>query len=232
MHFILCICSNFFVYRCACSEKVWYHITGVFLDVWFSMRQSSFWSWSFWQLLLDLYLVWFTISYWTDLPQNNVCKSCKFINKIMFDFHKKILFSDEAHFWLNGYVNKQNCQIWGDDNPQAVVETPLQPQKLLFGVLFGQRKSLVYISSKMMPAACWCGRPLVDTRINATQLFEENLGVCFILYYVVVSKIVWFNTAEVFFVAFVKSLVHADKFETIEDLEKYIQRVVANILSS
>ncbi|GFW56575.1 DUF4817 domain-containing protein [Trichonephila clavipes] len=28
------------------------------------------------------------------------------------DFHKRILFSDEAHFWLNGYVNKQNCRIW------------------------------------------------------------------------------------------------------------------------
>ncbi|GFU64384.1 hypothetical protein TNCV_3947511 [Trichonephila clavipes] len=27
------------------------------------------------------------------------------------DFHKRILFSDEAHFWLNGYVNKQNCHI-------------------------------------------------------------------------------------------------------------------------
>ncbi|GFY35389.1 uncharacterized protein TNCV_194821 [Trichonephila clavipes] len=28
------------------------------------------------------------------------------------DFHKRILFSDEAHFWLNGYVTKQNCRIW------------------------------------------------------------------------------------------------------------------------
>ncbi|GFV86022.1 hypothetical protein TNCV_204021 [Trichonephila clavipes] len=27
------------------------------------------------------------------------------------DFHKRILFSDEAHFWLNGYVDKQNCRI-------------------------------------------------------------------------------------------------------------------------
>ncbi|GFV08862.1 uncharacterized protein TNCV_3821051 [Trichonephila clavipes] len=25
------------------------------------------------------------------------------------DFHKRILFSDEAHFWLNGYVNKQTA---------------------------------------------------------------------------------------------------------------------------
>ncbi|GFS57531.1 hypothetical protein TNCV_1401931 [Trichonephila clavipes] len=33
------------------------------------------------------------------------------------DFHKRILFSDEAHFWLNGYVNKQNCRIWSEANP-------------------------------------------------------------------------------------------------------------------
>ncbi|GFY35539.1 transposable element Tc3 transposase [Trichonephila clavipes] len=46
------------------------------------------------------------------------------------DFHKRILFSDEAHFWLNGYVNKQNCRIWGEANSQVYVETPLHPEKL------------------------------------------------------------------------------------------------------
>ncbi|GFV56915.1 retrovirus-related Pol polyprotein from type-1 retrotransposable element R1 [Trichonephila clavipes] len=46
------------------------------------------------------------------------------------DFHKRILFSDEAHFWLNGYVNKQNCRIWSEVNPQVYVETPLHPEKL------------------------------------------------------------------------------------------------------
>ncbi|GFT62191.1 hypothetical protein TNCV_252091 [Trichonephila clavipes] len=46
------------------------------------------------------------------------------------DFHKRILFSDEAHFWLNGYVNKQNCRIWSEANPQMYVETPLHPEKL------------------------------------------------------------------------------------------------------
>ncbi|GFW79538.1 prolow-density lipoprotein receptor-related protein 1 [Trichonephila clavipes] len=40
------------------------------------------------------------------------------------------LFSDEAHFWLNGYVNKQNCRIWSEANPQVYVETPLHPEKL------------------------------------------------------------------------------------------------------
>ncbi|GFX50618.1 hypothetical protein TNCV_2722051 [Trichonephila clavipes] len=37
---------------------------------------------------------------------------------------------DEVHFWLNGYVNKQNCRIWSEANPQVDVETPLHPEKL------------------------------------------------------------------------------------------------------
>ncbi|GFX32088.1 uncharacterized protein TNCV_4099371 [Trichonephila clavipes] len=44
------------------------------------------------------------------------------------DFQKRILFSNEAHFWLNGYVNKQNCRIWSEANPQVYVETPLHPE--------------------------------------------------------------------------------------------------------
>ncbi|GFY33452.1 DUF4817 domain-containing protein [Trichonephila clavipes] len=48
----------------------------------------------------------------------------------MVDFHKRILFSDEAYFWLSGYVNKQNCRIWSEANPQVYVETPLHPEKL------------------------------------------------------------------------------------------------------
>ncbi|GFU00231.1 uncharacterized protein TNCV_801971 [Trichonephila clavipes] len=46
------------------------------------------------------------------------------------DFHKRILFSDEAHFWLNGYVNKQNFRIWSEANVQVYVETQLHPEKL------------------------------------------------------------------------------------------------------
>ncbi|GFT85070.1 putative DD41D transposase [Trichonephila clavipes] len=46
------------------------------------------------------------------------------------DFHKRILFSDQEHFWLNGYVNKQNCRIWSEAYPQVYVETPLHPEKL------------------------------------------------------------------------------------------------------
>ncbi|GFW07586.1 uncharacterized protein TNCV_3917191 [Trichonephila clavipes] len=57
----------------------------------------------------------------------------------MVDFHKRILLSDEAHFWLNGYVNKQNCRIWSEANPQVSCDlTPLDY------FLWGYVKSLVY----------------------------------------------------------------------------------------
>ncbi|GFU60688.1 hypothetical protein TNCV_2754481 [Trichonephila clavipes] len=46
------------------------------------------------------------------------------------ELHKVSLQCDEAHFWLNGYVNKQNCRIWSEANPQVYVETPLHPEKL------------------------------------------------------------------------------------------------------
>ncbi|GFT79876.1 hypothetical protein TNCV_4597941 [Trichonephila clavipes] len=48
---------------------------------------------------------------------------------VVSDFHKRVLFSDEAHFWLNGYVNKQNCRIWSEANPQSLVYAD-KPQTL------------------------------------------------------------------------------------------------------
>ncbi|GFW48337.1 uncharacterized protein TNCV_1109001 [Trichonephila clavipes] len=62
------------------------------------------------------------------------------------DFHKRILFSDEAPFWLNGYVNKQNYRIWSEANPQVYVETRLHPEKLTVW------------------CALWAGGPLLQKR--------------------------------------------------------------------
>lgn len=45
-------------------------------------------------------------------------------------FGEKVIFSDEAHFWLNGFVNKQNCRYWSSANPQQYQEQSLHPQKL------------------------------------------------------------------------------------------------------
>ncbi|KYM81653.1 Major facilitator superfamily domain-containing protein 6, partial [Atta colombica] len=45
-------------------------------------------------------------------------------------FYRKIIFSDEAHFHLGGYVNKQNCCLWGSKNPHIVMEKPMHPQRV------------------------------------------------------------------------------------------------------
>ena len=43
---------------------------------------------------------------------------------------KEIIFSDEAHFDLGEYVNKQNCRIWGAENPHAYIEKPMHPKRV------------------------------------------------------------------------------------------------------
>ena len=32
---------------------------------------------------------------------------------------------EEFHFWLNGFINKQNCRHRGESNPRVVQETQL-----------------------------------------------------------------------------------------------------------
>ena len=45
-------------------------------------------------------------------------------------FAKKIFFSDEAHFDVGGYVNKQNFCIWRTKNPHAYIEEPVHPKRV------------------------------------------------------------------------------------------------------
>lgn len=47
------------------------------------------------------------------------------------NFAANILFSDEATFYLNGTVNKQNCRYWSKENPRWIQEARSQsPEKL------------------------------------------------------------------------------------------------------
>ena len=46
------------------------------------------------------------------------------------EFYRKIISSDQAHFWLNGFVNKQNMRYWSATNPSVLLKTPLHPQKV------------------------------------------------------------------------------------------------------
>ncbi|GFY24169.1 DUF4817 domain-containing protein [Trichonephila clavipes] len=75
------------------------------------------------------------------------------------DFHKRILFNDFVNFWLNGYVNKQNCRIWSEANPQVYVETPLYPEKLIVW------------------CALWTGGILLQKTIKATSLQSMVIGI-------------------------------------------------------
>ena len=42
---------------------------------------------------------------------------------------KNVWFTDEAHFYLEGIVNSQNCRIWGKEAPNEVNERPLHSDK-------------------------------------------------------------------------------------------------------
>jgi len=51
-------------------------------------------------------------------------------NEFDNDFSRKIIFSDEAHLNINGYVSRQNCSIWGSENPREFQEKPMHPQRV------------------------------------------------------------------------------------------------------
>lgn len=50
--------------------------------------------------------------------------------EVDIDFPDKIIFSDEAHFHLDGFVNKQNCRIWGTENPRVIQEKHIHPKRV------------------------------------------------------------------------------------------------------
>ncbi|GFV77642.1 DUF4817 domain-containing protein [Trichonephila clavipes] len=132
------------------------------------------------------------------------------------NFHKRILFSDEARFWLNGYVNKQNCRIWSKANPQVHVETPLHPEKLtVWCELWFQQDG----------ATCHTARATID-------LLKDTFGDRLISRF---GPVNWpprscdLTPIDYFLWGYVKSLVYADKPQTLDHLEDNIRRVIADI---
>ncbi|GFY28260.1 DUF4817 domain-containing protein [Trichonephila clavipes] len=178
------------------------------------------------------------------------------------DFHKRILFIDEAHFWLNGYVNKQNCRIGSEANPQVYVETPLHPEKLtvwcslwaggIIGPYFfkndeghnvtvnGDRYRAM-ITNFFIPelnnhdvqelwfqqdgATCHTARATID-------LLKDTFGDRLISRF---GPVNWpprscdLTPLDYFLWGYVKSLVYADKPQTLDHLEDNIRRVIADI---
>ncbi|GFX30827.1 uncharacterized protein TNCV_657131 [Trichonephila clavipes] len=132
------------------------------------------------------------------------------------DFHQRILFSDEAHFWLNGNVSKQNCRIWSEANPQVYVETPLRPEKLTdVQELWFQKDG----------ATCHTARATID-------LLKDTFGDRLISRF---GPVNWpprscdLTPLDYFLWGYAKSLVYADKRQTLDFLEDNIRRVIADI---
>ncbi|GFT50199.1 transposable element Tc3 transposase [Trichonephila clavipes] len=115
------------------------------------------------------------------------------------DFHKRILFSDEAHFWLNGYVNKQNCRIWSEANPQLWFQQDGATCHTAHATIdlskdtFGDRLISRFGPVNWPPRSC-----------DLTPL-------------------------DYFLWGYVKSLVFVDKPQTLDHWEGNIRRVIADI---
>ena len=63
---------------------------------------------------------------------------------------KKIIFSDEAQFDLGGYMNNQNCCIWGTENPHAYIDKPTHPKRVTVWCGFWSRGIIGYNFSLKM----------------------------------------------------------------------------------
>lgn len=87
-------------------------------------------------LTKDLSLHAYKIQLVQEIKQTDHLKRRTFANwihgqrQVNPEFSNQIFFSDEAHFHLNGYVNKQNCRIWANENPRVIFETQMHPKKV------------------------------------------------------------------------------------------------------
>ena len=93
---------------------------------------------------------------------------------------KKLIFSDEAHFDLVGYVNKQNCRIWGIENPHAYVEKPTYSKRATVWCGFWSRGiiGLFFFENEQTEAVtvngdlCWA----MFNEFLFTKIEEEDIG--------------------------------------------------------
>lgn len=60
-------------------------------------------------------------------------------NEQQEDVLNNIWFSDEAHFYLSGYCNKQNQRHWALENPHELLESPLFPKRITMWCAFSSK---------------------------------------------------------------------------------------------
>ena len=74
------------------------------------------------------------------------------------------------------YISKQNCRIWGSENPNIVLQKPLRPLRVLFGVACEAEALLDYISLRMKHFLCievhyvWFQKPSTHCHISQATI--------------------------------------------------------------
>ena len=75
----------------------------------------------------------FTLEQRWEILKTYFQSECYLAQTVLFlkiSLGRKIIFSDEAHFYLGGYANKENCRGWGLENPLVTAEKPMHPQRV------------------------------------------------------------------------------------------------------
>ncbi|GFT20977.1 transposable element Tc3 transposase [Trichonephila clavipes] len=144
--------------------------------------------------------------------------------------------SDEAHFWLNGYVNKQNCRIWSEANPQVYVETPLHSEKLTVwcALWAGGIIGPYFFKNDEGPNELWFQQDgaTYHTARAIIDLLKNTFGDRLISRF---GPVNWpprscdLTPLNHFLWGYVKSLVYVDKPQMLDHLEDNIRRVIADI---
>jgi len=90
----------------------------------------------------------------TDRDMANSWISSEQLLEILTDdgVFNTVLMTDEVHFHLSGYVNKQNYRYWAPENPQELHQHPLHGEKL----------------------TVWCG--IASFGVFGPYFFEDNEG--------------------------------------------------------
>ena len=84
---------------------------------------SSFWSWRDQTARRKPVRIHWKVYAWTRLTEDD-------------NFGKKNHLFRWSHFDLGGYVNKQNCRIWGTGNQHTYIEKPPHPKWVTFWCRF------------------------------------------------------------------------------------------------
>lgn len=80
----------------------------------------------------DLRLHPYKIQLVQELKDTDAIQRLNYANEMFsrFSSFNNVLFSDEAHFHINGHVSKQNCRYWSPENPKRKHQKPLHSPKV------------------------------------------------------------------------------------------------------